>query len=189
MNIRKKLTILIFSTICASTPLIAAQSYNNNEEVCCYEKEYFNYVKLGGAELTVGQEDDLTPAVGIGRRYECGETAIDISINFSTEEHQHSYIVTVPRIMYLVYTDPAANASCYYGAGLSYLIQQSRDDEDEITRKFEGIGGELAIGLEMQRNSPFRSFIELNLSQPIVPTNKKGSYPSPSLMATFGVGF
>lgn len=148
----------------------------------CYSA--YTYFKLGGSVLTAKEWKDLMPAIGVGRRYEWTGKAVDISANYAANGHSGHYF-SIPKIMYLQYLTPQSNCSPYLGGGLSW--GEVRDKHED--HKFQGIFAEFAVGYEFQRQSPIRTFVQLDLSQGLLAHNKRGSTPAPTLALTAGIGF
>lgn len=149
----------------------------------CGNKHSFTYIKMGAGHVNTAATG-FGPALGIGRRYERGDFAIDISINLAGNNKNLYY--SIPKMMYLRYLTPCETNSLYYGGGLSFGGMASKSK----SKNFVGLMGELALGYEMNRDQAIRTFVELDVSQGIIPFNynHKLSY-NPALSLAFGVGF
>ncbi len=149
-----------------------------------------NYMKLGGGFISLGQTSSFLPVVGIGRRLECFNMGIDYSATLGYQKglignNRSIFFYSIPKILCISFLDTSDTSSFYFGGGTSWGGVVNKNNK----RIFHGIMGEAAIGYEMQRNSCMRSFIELDLSQPLIAAYKKGQFPSPTLQIFFGLGF
>jgi hypothetical protein len=149
-----------------------------------------NYIKVGGAIVTIGSESSFVPVLGLGRRCECPEMGVDysLSLGYSTGiggNKRSVFIYTVPKILALRFVDPCSNFSFYYGGGASW----SGIVNNNIHQTFHGVFLEAVLGYELQRKGSVRTFIELEVNQGILAAYRKGKYPSPSAQLTFGMGF
>lgn len=187
MFLRNIVCLIAMVGICHPLSAVVFNEYPPN-----MEPEYckVDYIKIGGGAVSIGQTDGYIPMVGIGRRYECPECAIDysaiIGYNKGMGGSNHSLIYySIPKIVCLKFADPRANSSFYYGAGMSW----SGIVNNHIHQYFHGVSGEITIGYETQRLACMRSFVQLDASQPILAAVRKGKFPSPALQLTFGLGF
>jgi len=150
----------------------------------------FNYIKIGGALTTIGQKASFMPVVGIGKRLECPDFGIDYSATFGYAKglatcERSNFFYSVPKILCLSYLDPCGCNSFYWGAGASWggLINKNSG------QTFHGIMGEATFGYEMNRGRSFRSFIQLDISQPVIAAYRRGKFPSATGQLTFALGF
>ena len=167
------------------TPCALPDCYEEAPEEDDCASDYYDqltYVKLGGAFLASGDTAELCPAIGIGKRYQWNEHAVDLSANFSGGENDH-YYASLPKILYLHYLTPSADLSPYFGGGLSYGAMKAN------RRRFEGIFIEGAAGIEFQRQCPIRTFIQLDISYGAISASRRGSTPPPAILLTAGVGY
>lgn len=186
---------LIYLTIFASSTLMGnvfaqdcqcgSYNYNQTEEESCPEVDEcdqdYNYIKMGGG--ITGRKGDISPTVTFGKRFDRGDSAIDLSINFIGNNRRIFY--ALPKILYLVYLSPEADTSLYCGAGLSF-----GGTTGSSKTKFTGIQGELAVGYEFSRTKHIRTFVELNATQGIIPFNTKHKFAvNPAASLGFGIGF
>ncbi len=141
----------------------------------------FTYVKLGGILPSVHSDDEAYPALSLGQRYEWGQTAVDISLNFGGNEWD--YHCSFPKILFLGFIDAYAECSPYIGGGLSW------GETRYCYRKFSGIYGELAFGYEFQRTSPIRTFVELDISKGFLCSHRSRNLPPPSVTLAAGIGY
>lgn len=159
--------------------------YENSNEYCD-----LIYFKVGGGLVSVGQESQILPVFGVGKRLECCEMGIDYSASMGyvnrVGSHNHSvFIYTLPKITCLVYNDPSAKNTLYYGGGASW----SGIINNNNRQIFHGVFIEGLVGYELQRNCSTRTFLQLDISQPILSAYRKGSFPTPTLHLVFGVGY
>jgi hypothetical protein len=152
------------------------------------------------------QSKDVFPGFGLGYRKAFGYSAVDVSFNFSGGEgwdgNQSSVVWTAPRASYLYYFNPLKNSSLYAGTGLGWggvLYETSttfHDEDEDIIMESNTISGFIGliphatIGYEFLRNSVITSFIEFNVSQPLIPNSFEGTKkPSTILEVSLGAGF
>lgn len=151
----------------------------------------FTYLRMGVSEGNVSNIDlDVVPGLGIGYRLTSGASAIDLSASFnrrevrSDEGKEKTYFYTLPKVNYLHYISPASGTSVYAGGGLAWGGIKNQEDQE-----FLGLIPNVAIGIEMNRNAAWRSFIQLDVSQPAIPAQKIGDIPKPFAELTLGAGF
>ena len=151
----------------------------------------FLYLRMGVSETDVQAIDlNVTPGIGLGYRLTSGSSGIDLSASFNkrklrTEEgKERIYFYTLPKANYLYYVSPASNTSLYAGGGLAWGGMKTND-----AQKFLGLIPNAAIGLEMNRNAAWRSFIQVDVSQPAIAAEKIGDLPKPFAEVTLGTGF
>ncbi len=150
-------------------------------------KRNFGYIKMGaGMSLAKGHRD-LGPTIGIGYRIvdvnDC--CAVDLSFNFTAAKHESFY--SMPRIMYLYYFNPNDVSSLYVGGGLSFGFKSINKHHH---KSFKGLEAEAVVGYEFNRFSNIRTFVELNLSQPVLAAGShRNNYKMPVLTLSAGIGF
>jgi hypothetical protein len=159
------------------------------------EKKSFKYVRMGVSPVS---EVGAIPSLGIGYRRASGHSAVDISTSGSGHSSKgiEAYTYTLPKANYLYYLTPAVDNSLYMGGGLAWGgVKKSVKSTDEDGHKFykessfHGIVANAAVGYEMYRSSPLRSFVQLDVNQPIVATHGTRGFPSPSTELAAGIGF
>lgn len=156
----------------------------------CYndpEYDYANdylYIKMGVQANSLGRSSDPMPMIGMGKRYEWNEDAIDVSFNYANGK-SGNYFATYPRIVYLHYLSPYSTQSFYVGGGMSWGSMKA----ERHYKAFNGIMAEGVIGYEMQRYRPIRPFVELGITQPMLATNGGAGKQTPAISMTFGLGF
>ena len=153
------------------------------QEFCTSGQGNFTYLKMGGGLVSIGSNISSGPSLSLGRRFERGAMAIDISLN-GTFWGRSTYYAT-PKMLYLHYFDHQQPACFYAGGGLSYGGVVSKDSH----RPFHGILAEGALGYEWNRHTTIRTFVELDISQGILPISSRHSIMAPGIAFTCGVGF
>lgn len=142
------------------------------------------------------------PGFGGGYRYEDNADAIDFSASFS---HKKEYFIyTAPKISYHRFLHPIANNSFYYGGGLGWGGLEVWGKKERVThvdgdnvwkssvrqrRYFHGLVPSINIGYEMNRHRSWRSFAQLDVSQPLVAAYHEGPFPGPYGEFSVGIGF
>lgn len=147
----------------------------------------FFYLRMSGADSQPVDSINVLPGVGVGYRLNAGSSAIDFSANMSRgrDDGKKVYFYTLPKASYLYYLSPASSQSLYAGAGLAWGSMRNHD-----AKKFEGIVPSATVGLEMNRNSVLRSFLQLDVSQPAIAARKSdGKFPGPMAELSLGLGF
>lgn len=181
-------TMLVGSAFAQENNSCAYESCNRVEDIyeysnCngCGDKHSFNYLKMGAGYVN-NCSTGFGPLLGIGRRYERGNSAIDVSINFAGNNKNIYY--SIPKIMHLRYITPSESSSLYFGGGLSLGGVAGK------SRGFVGLMGEIALGYEMNRDQAIRTFVEFDFSQGMLPFHYKHKLAyNPVLSLAFGVGF
>ncbi len=136
------------------------------------------------------KDTKMVPGIGLGYRLASGASAIDISGSYN-RRYSHSdhgkrdtYYFTFPKANYLHYISPANDTSLYAGGGLAWAGMKTKDK-----REFLGLVPNVALGYEMNRNQNWKSFVQLDVSQPAVAAFSKGSFPGPLAEVSVGAGF
>ena len=154
-------------------------------------KSGFTYLRMGVADTQAHQVPQFTqgffiPGMGLGYRSVMGASALDISANYTTgyaeNKDERSYYYTLPKVSYLRYFSPESESSLYYGAGLAWGGMRNNDNS-----KFIGIVPGASVGYEMNRKATWRSFMQLDVSQPALAALQEGKFPGP--LAEFSLGF
>lgn len=147
----------------------------------------FVYLKMSGADSQPTDSIKVLPGLGLGYRLNAGTSAIDFSVSSiwgRRTDGRRSYFYTVPKATYIRYFAPARNQSPYAGVGLAWGGLRTKDD-----REFEGIIPNATVGVEMNRNANWRSFVQLDVSQPAIAAKTKGDFPGPMAELSIGAGF
>lgn len=154
-------------------------------------KRSFGYLRMGVSDSEVPKTtQQMIPGLGVGYRIVSGSSALDLSASFNSREHrtdegkERTYQYTLPKANYLYYVSANKNNSLYAGAGLAWGGVTTADD-----REFHGLIPNVALGLELGRNSLLRSFVQIDVSQPAIAASQKGSLPTPIAEISLGAGF
>lgn len=145
----------------------------------------FTYFRIAAADSYPVNSVQVVPGLGIGYRLTAGHGAVDVSANFnSSEGWGESYFWTLPKVSYVYYLNPVEDQTFYAGAGLGWGGLRAKD-----SRAFEGIVANATAGMEFFRSAAFRTFAELNISQPAVARAISGPFPGPVAEFSVGAGF
>lgn len=153
----------------------------------------FTYFRMGVTDsypASTLNDVKIVPSLGLGYRYATGPSAIDVSANFCSrlmptyEGHKDTYSYTLPKVNYLHYVTPARNNSLYAGGGMAFSGMKTKDENE-----FLGLVPNIAVGYEMNRNQNWKSFVQLDISQPAIAARSKGNFPGPLAEVSFGAGF
>jgi hypothetical protein len=155
-------------------------------------KTGFTYFRLAVADAPTNtnvKDVVVVPGLGVGYRLTVGtNSAVDFSANYSSRkgwvEESDSFFWTFPKVSYLYHINPQSNSSAYAGAGLAWGEMKSKDNRD-----FQGVIPSATLGVEMFRNTAFRSFVELTVSQPAVAKTVSEKFPGPVAEISLGAGF
>lgn len=164
------------------------------------------YVKMDVANSEVLQNPaevsnkTLIPGVGIGYR-RGAVSAIDVSVGVSTKKEEtgsESIQWSFPKMTFLRYFTPNRTSSFYFGAGLNWggVYQRIAADEnipeaEDTKRAFMGLSPLACIGYELNHSTQqaWRSFFELEVSQPAISVMQVGELPGPIAQLSVGLGF
>ncbi len=171
-------------------------------------KNSFTYIRMSAAPV---QGVGAVPGIGIGYRLASGSSAMDLSANMGVSHQKHgsnAVSYTLPKANYLYYFTPTEDNSLYVGGGLAWggihtevydrqasihtdLYDDEEDDYDHFSQRtdFDGIIANAAVGYELQRSKSFRSFVQLDVSQPTLAVSQRHAFPSPSAELSIGIGF
>ncbi len=161
--------------------------------VIAVEKELnttsYTYVRMGVSDTNAVSAFETIPSAGLGYRYAVSSAVIDVSATYTREYGSENYFYTVPKVSYLRYYSPEAEQSFYYGAGLAWGGLEKGADAS-----FQGLVPNATVGIELNRNSAWRSFVQFEVSQPALAINAWNSYsisnlPAPLAEVSFGLGF
>jgi len=152
-------------------------------------KKSFGYVRMTVADPDLNTFQTI-PGVGLGYRYGLKNSAIDVSANYTREAQtagQETYSYSLP-VSYLRYvSNDAAPQSFYYGAGAGFAGEQK---EGVYTN---GFNANATVGYEMYRTQTIHSFVQMDVSHPVVSVsttsvNLQKSF-KPLAQVSFGLGY
>lgn len=152
------------------------------------QKPGFAYFRFAAAESTPTSSVQIVPGVGVGYRMMVQNGAVDLSANYSSAKgwkgESSSFFWTLPKASYIHYLSANSNQSAYGGVGLAWGALKTKDN-----REFEGVVPSATVGVEFFRKSPFRTFAELNVSQPAIARTVSDTFPGPIAEFSIGAGF
>lgn len=142
------------------------------------------YVKLGAERLATDSE--TLPKFGLGARFQRNRYGLDLSVNLEYTIFNYYSI----KGMFLFYPYPEKKNQLYFGIG------------PEIGYQFKAVplnhsskGGRLSLegvlGYEFRHSDHFKTFIQLELTQPILHFGGGHQHGSlePGIALTAGIGF
>jgi hypothetical protein len=154
----------------------------------------FGYLRLGVADSQLPTPSDISviPGLGLGYRFDFGSTAVDVSASANwrrftvEEEKQDSYAYTT-KGTYLYNFVNWKNSSLYAGAGLGFSALKEKAEASP----FIGFVPSASLGYVM--GEKWRSFVQVDVSQPLLAVNKGFSEQRPFRKAfaelSVGAGF
>lgn len=153
----------------------------------------FTQVKMAAGMSRAGNSHLGIPVISLGRRFEIGDAAIEISGTWGehkTSNESRSSFITLPKFSYIGFLQPNSQHSFYYGGGLSWG-QVKWDDHinNSQSTKFHGMFAEGVLGYELHRTSALRTMVEFSVSQPMMAHKKIGSTPGPVASLGLSIGF
>lgn len=159
------------------------------------DSKSFTYLRMGVTDSYPVDSVKVIPGIGLGYRLNSGNAAIDISANYTgvvgSKEDIGTYFYTLPKASYLYYITPAKSESFYAGAGLAFGGMKTKDE-----REFQGFIPSVTAGYEMNRKGNWRSFVQMDVSQPALATRYSNPpeasskrYPGPVAEMAVGLGF
>ena len=152
------------------------------------QKPGFAYFRFAAAESTPATTVQVVPGLGVGYRMMVSNGAVDLSANYSSAKgwkgESSSFFWTLPKASYIHYLNPTGNQSAYGGIGLAWGGLKTKDN-----REFEGVVPSATVGVEFFRKSAFRTFAELNVSQPAIARTVSDTFPGPMAEFSIGAGF
>ena len=150
------------------------------------------YATIGYGAVSAGRVA-FGPAFGFGYRKELDLIGLDISFanlllaNDSTlsDGINGSFL----RLIVVVYKNPIADYSLYYGGGFSYGGTAVTSNGEVFSGS--GLQGELTVGFEAFRSSSIRGFIQANLTLPFYKSSSddRGSKYTPIASLNLGFGW
>ncbi|HAB99771.1 MAG TPA: hypothetical protein DCE71_08120 [Parachlamydiales bacterium] len=190
------------------------QQINLNEKTS--SPKGFLYVRMNVAEPQAHapelRQNAFLPGLGIGYRRGTA-TALDISFSTSHIKNQgeESTFWAFPKMSYLRYFSPKKASSFYMGAGLTWgglsfrhkeTIPATLPGDDQTSEEiaavetkrektfFFGIIPTACVGYESNRQeAAWRSFVQLEVSQPTLAVKNSGPFPGPVAEFSVGLGY
>jgi hypothetical protein len=174
----------------------------------------FGYARLGLGSM-LGPGGGSNPTIGFGYRAELDSWGLDISfVNQQVPSGTGTYGApsetgvagSLLKLQALYFTDPHANASAYFGGGLSWGSTTGAGTST-ITGysswRGSGLQGELTAGYELPRASELRAFLQADAALPFYHTRGEtvtftqgrsttvstGRRYNPSLTLSVGIGW
>lgn len=154
-------------------------------------RKSFGYLRMGVSDSELPADTvQMLPGLGLGYRIVSGPSAFDVSASFnrrdirSDEGKQRTYQYTLPKANYLYYVTGERNSSFYAGGGLAWGGVKTKDE-----REFHGLIPNVSLGYELNRNSTLRSFVQFDVSQPVIAASQKGDLPNAFAEFSLGAGF
>lgn len=152
----------------------------------------FGYIRMGVSDDQASDHvvEQAVPGIGLGYRFESGFSAVDVSASYNYRTNSSDLVktktfqYTLPKANYFFIATPASNNSFYAGAGAAWGGLSTRDGGE-----FHGLIPNVAVGYEMNRNSAWRSFVQLDVSQLVIATNQAQDLPGLFAELSVGAGF
>jgi hypothetical protein len=177
--------------------------FNKKQTISIEEKvirtDSFTYLRMGIADSYPEyhfRDGAVLPELGLGYRFVSGASALDLSASYSQRYSRNeegkttTYFYTLPKANYLYYLTPEGSNSVYLGGGLAWGGLKNKSQ-----RTFVGLIPNIAAGVELNRHADWHTFIQLDVSQPLVDlahsemvTHKHNSL-GPFAEISFGAGF
>ena len=137
----------------------------------------FGYARLGYGVM-LGNGGGSHPAFGFGYRAELDSWGLDVSFLNQQIPSSHGYGTggmsgSLLKLQALYFTNPRANASAYFGGGLSWGITSgSNGGSAESYQSWHGSGlqGDVTAGYELPRASDLRVFVQADATLPFYRT-------------------
>lgn len=163
----------------------AAQKLANAAENLALKKSNI-YVRMNVLEPNVQRTRSPVPGIGIGFRRTMGSSAVDFSAAYSrgASHHRRVEMITLPKISYLYYFSPLGGQSLYAGPAMAFGRVKST-----AGHLFEGLIPSASIGFELSRRASMLSFLQLDVSLPLVASRLRGPLPGVVAEFAFGAGF
>ena len=202
VKMKKKIATVLFSiatALSAQEATIEQPSASLPQLTAVVKSEHaksYTYLRMGVSDTDAINAFETIPSAGLGFRYAVPSAVVDMSANYTREYGSNDYSYTLPKVSYLRYATPAKDQSFYYGAGLAWggVEKAALTDDPNSAVSFQGLVPNATIGMEMNRNSNWRSFVQLDVSQPAVAVSAWDNWSVsdlPSMLAevSFGLGY
>lgn len=140
-------------------------------------RNWFGYMRLGASNARPNELERVTPDLAVGCRFGLPVGALDLSASYTGTDvgAKGRYFYTAPRVSYFLYSSPKKDASFYAGPGIAFGGMQCGVSLMNMTT-FTGIIPSLSAGYEMNRHHNWRSFFQIDVSQPAFKTSKDKPY-------------
>lgn len=172
----------------------------------------FGYARLGYGSV-LGKGGAANPAMGFGYRAELDSFGLDVSfLNQQLPSSNGAFGASrgmagsLLKLEGLYFTNPRANASAYFGGGVSWgatFASSSSSPNNYSSWSGSGLQGELTAGYELPRASDLRVFVQgdatlpfyrttgqtITYSQPRTSTVSTGQRYNPSITLSVGLGW
>lgn len=140
----------------------------------------FGYARLGYGQV-FGDGGGGNPAMGFGWRAELDSFGLDVSFfNYQMPSSNRAYGASTGmagsllKLTALYFVNPKANASMYFGGGLSWgatsRYSSASQNGYSSSKSGSGLQGELTAGYELPRASQLRVFVEADATLPFYHT-------------------
>lgn len=155
------------------------------------KRSSLTYVKLG-ATHPPGNSSDILPDFGLGARFQRGYCGFDLSANLGSVVFVNYASL---KGVFLFYPQPEKRHPFYFGMGpgVGYQFKSvpMGGPFGSATTEYGNITIEGALGYEFRHARHFKTFIQLELSQPTFDFGRHKHYGSyyPGLSLTGGFGF
>ena len=152
------------------------------------------YIQLGYGGITAAGNAATGPAFGGGWRKELDRIALDIAITFllaNDTSLTDGATIAIPKLQFLWNQTPLADATVYYGLGISFGLSGIGKDA-ETTYIGSGMQGQVSAGYAMFRSSTIRGFLQLDLTLPFYKSEGSSETDTrwtPSAMLSIGFGW
>ncbi|MBF8263065.1 MAG: hypothetical protein HW387_730 [Parachlamydiales bacterium] len=175
-------------------PLQVKQTLVDTKDV----RNWFGYMRLGASDSRPNEMERVYPNLGLGFRFGLPLGALDVSSSYTGTDvgAEGTYFYTVPRVSYFMYASPKKEQSFYAGAGLAYGGMKTREMLAKKEAAFNGIIPSVTAGYEMNRHNNWRSFFQIDVSQPAFATSYAKPYATlasatlgPIVEASVGFGY
>lgn len=172
----------------------------------------FGYARLGYASM-LGTGGSRNPAIGFGYRAELDAWGLDISfLNQQLPSSNGAFggsrgmAGSLLKLQGLYFVNPRANASAYFGGGLSWgttIASSGALQNGYSSSRGSGLQGELTAGYELPRASELRVFVQADVTLPFYHTSSEavtfaqgrssvvttGRHYNPSVAVSVGLGW
>ncbi len=177
--------LLLMSLILTLTSFSALANHDNY---------HYYQIKIGSGVFDTQDGWVGTPIVSFGKRFELGDSALEISGGYGKHNHANGDRFTyfsLPKITYVQFYNPTVSSGFFYGGGLSFSQVKNTTNyySQNSDNKFTGAFAEGTVGYEFKRNSSICPIFYIDVSQALVAESKVGHHPGPSIMIGMSAGF